>query len=337
MLKLSKRTSWRNKTPGNIWWIVGTINGRRVRESTQTTDRTLAEALLLKRERELVGNALFGESSSLTFEEAASLYVQSGGEKRFVSKLVEILGSKQVRDLTARDLLSTCAHLYPDAKPATKARNVCGPVNAVIRRCHDEGLCDLKVFKKPKIEKQPIEAAPDSWLHSFALTAPPRLGALCLFISFTGPRIGEACRLRWSDVDLESCRAIIPMTKNGKSRAVPLAPIVVGALAELSSDLLEDDGLVFGYSQRWLVTNAIKRHCKRANIKYYSTHSIGRHAFATRLLNQGHSLITVKEAGGWKSASMVTDHYGHLEQSLINQVVIEADREFRRYSMRDVE
>ena len=55
-----------------------------------------------------------------------------------------------------------------------------------------------------------------------------------------------------------------------------------------------------------------------------SSHKIGRHAFAARLLREGHSLRVVQDAGGWKVARMVTDHYGHLERSQVDAAVSSA-------------
>ncbi len=52
-----------------------------------------------------------------------------------------------------------------------------------------------------------------------------------------------------------------------------------------------------------------------------SSHRIGRHAFPARLLRDGHSLKLVQEAGGWKAARMVSDHYGHLERSQISAAI----------------
>lgn len=329
MLRLTRRTNWRNKTPGQIWWIVGTVAGRRVRQTTATRNHELAELILHKRERELVGDSVLGESSRITFKEAAELYVEVGGEERFLDPLVKLIGHKRLAELTPQDVLMVCRKRYPNSSPATRIRQVYTPLNAVLRYAHREQLCELRAFKKPKCEKRPVQAAPDSWLAEFTEGAPPHLAAAALFLSFSGARATEACRLKWKDIDLATGRALLSKTKNGQSRQVTLAPIVISAIKRLALESEPDpEATVFGFSQRWSLTNAIKRHCKSHDLRYYPTHAIGRHSFATRLLNQGHSLMTVKEAGGWKSINMVTDHYGHLEKSFVHEVVANADKSF---------
>ena len=56
-----------------------------------------------------------------------------------------------------------------------------------------------------------------------------------------------------------------------------------------------------------------------------SPSKIGRHAFAARLLDQGETSKVVMEAGGWKSAPLFNETYGHLERSHVDQIVAAAD------------
>ena len=69
-------------------------------------------------------------------------------------------------------------------------------------------------------------------------------GAIFLTAAFTGPRMGELLALRWRDVDFPG-RTIrvragdyagqLATPKSGKVRAVPTAPDVATALAQLGS------------------------------------------------------------------------------------------------------
>ncbi|MBY0562213.1 tyrosine-type recombinase/integrase, partial [Hyphomicrobium sp.] len=78
----------------------------------------------------------------------------------------------------------------------------------------------------------------------------------------------------------------------------------------------------FGYAARWSVNQAIERVCQSAKLKYYSSHKLGRHAFAARLLESGGTLKEVQEAGGWASIQIVADTYGHLEEQAVYQAVL---------------
>lgn len=55
--------------------------------------------------------------------------------------------------------------------------------------------------------------------------------AAVLFLAFSGWRRGEALGLRWSDLDMESATAVLPMTKTGKS----IRPLGRAALSVLRS------------------------------------------------------------------------------------------------------
>ena len=80
--------------------------------------------------------------------------------------------------------------------------------------------------------------------------------AIYLTAAFTGLRMGELLALRWRDVDFASATVRVAgelhdraahHPKSGKVRAVPLAPDVASALAQLGQrdDWTADDDLVF--------------------------------------------------------------------------------------------
>src|SRR5947207_13760231 len=63
--------------PGNgNYRIRGKIRGRYINEATGTTDRGRAEAIRIKRERELLDESVFGARVSRTFAQAARDYVE---------------------------------------------------------------------------------------------------------------------------------------------------------------------------------------------------------------------------------------------------------------------
>ena len=113
-------------------------------------------------------------------------------------------------------------------------------------------------------------------------------------------------------------------TKNGKPRVVVLDPLLCEVMKRLIEADAETDSevSVFGYSGRWSVNQAIERVCLAANLRYYSSHKLGRHAFVARLLESGGSLKEAQEAGGWASIQIVADTYGHLEEQAVHQTVL---------------
>lgn len=79
-----------------------------------------------------------------------------------------------------------------------------------------------------------------------AETAVERVGLAFLFALETAMRSGEICGMRWSDVFLQSRYVILPRTKNGDQREVPLSPRAV----EILRALPEGDGPVFGLTDQ---------------------------------------------------------------------------------------
>jgi integrase len=195
-------------------------------------------------------------------------------------------------------------------------------VIAVYRTAAKAGLCELPRFQRPaRPKRKAVRFAKDDTLAALLPHCGERLAAALLFVSFTGARARECCRLEEADVDWERHEALLRHTKNGQPRVVALPGLVYEALAKLRGR----HGPLFGFKQRHSLNQAIARACRRARLPPMSSHQIGRHAFAARLLSQGSTLKDVKEAGGWKTYRIVDAVYGHLERSSLDRAVRASD------------
>ena len=97
-----------------------------------------------------------------------------------------------------------------------------------------------------------------------------------VFLAATGARVGEAAKLRWRDVDLDS--STVTLTGKGKTRSVPLFPDVARALGETAGPM---DSLVFGVAERTVRHNLglhLERACARANVRRFTPHGLRRAA-----------------------------------------------------------
>ena len=313
MLKLIKRTK--------IWHITGSIRGVRYRETTGTSSLCHAEAILAKRQIEILDRATWGPKRIAGFAEAVTLYLQQGGEARFVHPLLARWGKWRIAEITQTDVVRAAHEIYPGRSAAYHIRAVFTPTSAILRCAARAGLCEITIFDKPKLKRKPIEYASDDWFHRVLPCCGDPLAAILTFMTLTGARVAEACALLWCDVDLSNSQALLRTTKNGSPRLVDLAEPVVTSLKHLGRLGVQPYGTVFGYAGRWSVNQAIRRACKRAGAPYLSSHKAGRHAFAARLLRAGHSIKLVQEAGGWRVARIVSDHYGHLERSHVSAAI----------------
>ncbi len=312
MLKLKQRIIRTQKGETRRWYIKGTCpyTRRSIRESTGTdskeeADHQLACYLARAREESILGTC----NGTALFAEAVAEYLGKHGEARFISPLLEKFGTTRLRDIQDSAITKLGEALYPAAKASTLVRQLYGPMQAVWNAAERAKMVGPRKFAKPKIKTDPVKFADDAWLLAFIRLANPRLRAIVVFMSFTGARVSEACRLTWEDVDLAEPSALLQITKSGRGRKVVLHDIVVRAFAALP----RGRGAIFGFSSRFSVNTALKRLCARAGIEYFSSHQVGRHAFAARLIKAGESMRVIQQAGGWSSLQMLDRHYGHLE------------------------
>ncbi len=333
-LKLKKR--------GEVWWVHGTIDGRRYRESAKTRSRDAAEEFRKQAERRLESRAIYGARK---FSDAVIYYLEQKGDPKFTDPIVAEFGKLEISDITPQMVSSFGARKFGHLKPSSLKRVLYTPLNAVINRAFKAEMCAFKRFTAPKFRTAPVQAADDDWFRTFLARAPARIALTVTFLSLSAARVTEACNLTVGDLYLGQGFAMLRITKNGKARRVVLQPLLVELLqqwlsrerSEAETAEAEEAGetgkreSVFGYASRFSVNQAIERVCGYINrdagkpvIRYMSSHKVGRHAFAARHLAEGRSLKFVQEGGGWSSIRIVSDSYGHMEQSQIDQAIRES-------------
>lgn len=309
---------------GDIWHYRGTVAGRRLRGSTGTADRKLAERIKAQKEADAWRSHLDGPGATLTMAQAAIAYRETGRSTRFLAKIEDHWKNTPVRGITGEAIRQTCRKLYPDAKPATWNRQIIAPTMAIINHAADLGWCSHIKVKRFSIDAKKKRPATVEWVNAFASQATqdalPHLAALCLFMFGTGARIGEAAALTWGDVDLTAGRVTIRHTKTAFTRTSHLQARVVAALANIPSNRNPDD-LVFKYAGGQSVKQVWANVIIRAGIDALTPHCC-RHGFATTMLRAGYDVKTVAKLGGWKDATTVLRTYAHaLEDDTVTDAV----------------
>jgi integrase len=243
-----------------------------------------------------------------SFTDAALTYVETRGKPdRFLPKLVGYFGETPIGEINQTLAVAAAHKLYPGASAATHVRAVFAPLTTVLR------LSGVRPdFKLPRIERTVPRVPSEEWFDAVLPHCDNQLAALLVFITLTGRRISEALQA----IDNGDGTATIGRAKNGK-------PVLV-SVPDLCRDLLGHGAAgvrLFSYGDRHNVYRALRSVCKWAGVEYYGTHSLGRHAFATRLLKEGWSVKHVAAAGGWASPKMVLERYGHVEHSEVAEDV----------------
>lgn len=133
----------------------------------------------------------------------------------------------------------------------------------------------------------------------------------------TGARYSEIMELTWGDVDFDLKRIILRDTKNGDTRAVPLAGLAFNELKTLSDNKRTDTNLVFANTKTrdvkpLLIRTAWETSLKKAGIENFKFHDL-RHTAASYLAMNGASLAEIAEVLGHKTLQMVK-RYAHLSE-----------------------
>ena len=294
---------------GQVYWLRGSLAGKRIHRSTRTADRDIADQIRTATEASYWKSSLYGAESVLTFGAAVKLYLEAGKSGRFLLPVLDLWQDTPVKDIKPGSIRQAAVTLYPAAGPATRNRQVISPTQAVINHAAEAGLCQPIRVKRFPVQKTEKAFASLEWVEAFASCANARCAALACFMFLTGARISSALKITWADVDLPDGSCVIRKPKGQDDVRVHLPPMLVAMLANLEGDK-QPWQRVFGYKSRHSVMRAWTAAIGRAGVTRITPHGC-RHGFATGLLREGIDPITVAHLGHWKSPRHVFETYGH--------------------------
>ncbi len=300
------------------WWITATLpNGKRIRQSAGTEDRTDAEALLAKLKLDAYRETHFGIKPQRTWQEAVIRYLalkrtlkSFEDVQRICRHLDRYLGELALSQINGDVIWQIVqGEMAKGNKPATVNRYL-STVRGLLRMARDEWQW-IDTF--PKIRLLPGEVERDRWLtheeaERLVRCCPAHLAALVRFALATGCRASEITGLEWNRVDLNRKTAWLNQTKNGTPRGVPLNEDAVQVLREQIGKDLRFCFTYQGKPIKWELTNsAWHTALAAAGIKDFRFHDL-RHTWASWHRQAGTSCDELKDLGGWKSRVMV-DRY----------------------------
>jgi len=217
----------------SVWWLDYYHDGKRVRESSGTTDRAEARRKLRERLGEIAKGQFVGPAAErVTFQDLEDLILddyQVNGKKsradvewRIRCHLRPFFGHKKAHEITTADVKTYIAHRQEE-----RARN--GSINrelAALKRMFNLALQAEKITRKPYIpsleENNARKGFFESWEYERVLPAlPEHLRPVVSFAYYTGWRIrSEVLKLTWPQVDLitGTVRLEVGDTKNKDGR-----------------------------------------------------------------------------------------------------------------------
>ncbi|MBE7565603.1 site-specific integrase [Acidithiobacillus sp. HP-11] len=197
---------------------------------------------------------------------------------------------------TIRLHLAVLSHLFKVAKTEWGMEALTNPVQAI---------------RKPKLpqgrERRLEGNEEDRLLEACRNDDNPHLYSLVQFAIETAMRRGELCRLTWENINLSRRVALLPDTKNGTKRHVPLSTAALDVLNALPHRL---EGPVWE-TKPDTITQSFARCCKRAHIEDLCFHDL-RHEATSRLFEKGLHPMQVSAITGHKTLQMLK-RYTHLK------------------------
>jgi integrase len=168
-----------------------------------------------------------------------------------------------------------------------------------------EGADWYKRIKLPSVKELPQETATEAdYVAAMTRAQTPRDRALLAVLWSSGMRRSEVARMRVEHLDLDTGCAIVPITKTGRFRTVPLSPEAVRLLRNyIRRQRLAAGGPLWVGHKGALGSAGVRGVLRRLNAP--SAHC-WRRGWTVSALASGVSQASVEAAAGWAGPAMVS-------------------------------
>lgn len=323
-----------------IWWINISYNGKRVRKSTGTSDKKLAEMISAKVMTQIVEGKWFDqdESKTRTLNELKERYLRERSRRKAPQSYVRdegcfehfanFFGDRALADITPRSVSDYKNKRLQDVDPQTVVKELGvlrNAFNLAIKEwewCRDNPVSKVSM---PKIPGGRVRFLKQNEIAALISCADEWFKPILSIALYTGLRQGNLISLTWDKLDLFKRLIVLDDTdmKNDERLGVPLNETVFTLLKDLFKVRLLNSNLVFHHDgkpfNKMKLTRALKRACKKAKITNFRFHDL-RHTFASMLVQSGVDLYTVQKLLGHKDGRM-TQRYAHLTQEKLASAV----------------
>jgi site-specific recombinase XerD len=287
------------------------------------------------------------ERRRLTFRQYAEDYLTTvrlthrgwRSDESRINVLVATFGDLMLDHLTTADIERFLDNLLKIRKPGTVNRwRIL--LQSMLNRAKRHGLIFHNpvqgIAKRPEPEGRTLYLLPEDKAQeeqAIRQALRPDLRPMFTVSVHTGLRWSEQLGLRWRDVDFFTGCITVSMSKNGRSRQVPMNSTVRSTLMDLGGQRQRPDDpeeRVFrcpyvkadhffpgAVVRAQVALRAAGRDAGR--LEGYTWHC-NRHSFASRLVMAGVDLRAVQVLGGWQDLKMVA-RYSHLSPEHLRAAV----------------
>jgi len=321
------------------WYLDYIVSGERKRHIVKNA-QTRAEAVLVLQEK--IAEAFSVAHNSRTknrrtkFQELADSYINEyakinkrswrSDRYRIEAHMKSFFGNMDLEDIDPRSIENYRAErLEMGVTKSTVNREITimkKMFNLAIdwKLTYENPVTKVKLFSEKDTQKERILTEEEE-LELLA-ESPDYLKPILVVALTTGMRRGEILNLRWKQVDMKKRQIRVEETKSGKNRTIPINDVLFKELLQIKQSsgksvfIFPNPKTEKPYSE---VKKSFKKACGRAGIEDLRFHDL-RHTFATRLIESGVDIITVRDLLGHFSVR-VTQRYTHTNQKQMKNAV----------------
>ncbi len=270
--------------------------------------------------------------------------------------ILPVLKGLDLEDITREKVKAVAFDRLNKGQSPRTVQSVIRCLSALLGYAVEDGLLTVNTALKPgkflpKVSKQrrinPLTRDEVAILLDAVRQRAPRYYPLFLCAVRTGLRQGELLALQWGDIDYRGrfitvqrnyTRGRISTPKSGESRRVDMSRELAQALKDLYTERqLEAAANGWASVPEWLfcsetgglldperIRRGFYKLLRHSGLRRVRFHDL-RHTFASLLLQQGESLVYVRDQMGHASITMTVDVYGYLIPGSNKQAVDRLD------------
>ncbi len=339
-----------------VWWYEFQFDGQRIRESSKTTSRKLAEKAERVRRRQLEEgyNGIKKPEPPKIFSLAADEFIAVRRpnsapttmeiHERSLQHLLPIIGKKALPDISPQDIQRIVAARREQGASNRYINMTIETFRAIMRRNHQwERLRpDYKKLKEPKrVGKALSREEEERLLHQCRMSSSRILFPAVILGLYGGLRRDEVRSTKWSQIELQKAFLTVGKSKtaHGENRIIPLIEPAFQVMKNWAAQFPNrlPSHYVFPAERYASASGKVYRNnpnkpmgswrsawrtaCHRAGV-HLRFHDL-RHTTVTRLLEAGHPLEQIGPLMGWSATT-------RFEMSIIYE---EGDLEAKRKTM----
>lgn len=315
------------KNKFGVWQIdFTTPSGERIRCSSQTTEKKLAQQLHDKLKHEAWQVEKLNKRPEKTVEQALTRFLEEAENQKDLDSKIrhamywrEVIGHRLISSLTSDDIYNNLpTHITKSGRklsPATQNRyrtSIMRALNLAKQAGWVDSIPHVTKNAEPKkrirwITKEEAERL----LNCMTLEW---LKDVTLFALLTGARMTEILTMTWDKINFDQRIAVVSsdIAKSGHARPLPLGKEAIALLRR--REKIRVSQYIFHRGKGKLISEidreSFYRATEKANIQDFRFHDL-RHTWASWHVQSGTPLMVLKELGGWETIEMV-QKYAHL-------------------------